>query len=41
MESEKCRDEIRAKNEEEALSKAIRMHNGIKPASLSSIVKKE
>lgn len=40
LESEKCRDEVQASSEEEAISKATILHNGNKPAELATATKK-
>lgn len=41
LESEKLREEVTAKNSEDAIAKATLRHNGNKPAELVSATKKD
>lgn len=41
MESEKSRDEVEAKDQNDAIAKATKLHNGIKPAELASAYRKD
>lgn len=41
MNSEKCRDEVQASSDEDAIAKATELHNGNKPAQLATATRKD